>query len=92
MKRLLFFVFTMVICVTGASAYPEDAQREEALKQFDTAVNGGTKLVDTVQPFSRKEMYEQSIPPAPVWYDWDDPFFGPENELDYEIWRAHQED
>lgn len=80
----------MLLASFGVQA--QDLAREEALEEFDDEVNGASGTTDTVPPLSKRQLEDAR---APMWddpWEWDDPFLGPGDEMDYELWRAEHED
>ena len=91
--KIIFFLFLFFIYhVASFGAQEHDPARKEALEEFDRDVNGASGVTDTVAPLSKKDLEEAR---EPIWDDpwgWDDPFFAPGDEMDYELWRAEHED
>lgn len=87
-KILVIFIFLLISAVF---VHAEDSSREEALEEFNSEVDGASTTTDTVPPLTREQLDDARIPMG-GYYGWGDPFFGPEDEMDYELWRAHEDD
>lgn len=92
MKKLLFLVIFIAFSGIFTESYAQDTDREEALEEFDDGVNGARGTSDTVAPLTKRQLNDARCPMWDGPWCWDDPFFGPEDEMDYELWRVEHED
>ena len=92
MKRLILIVIFIMMLAMYASAYAQDTSREEALNELDNEVNGAQGTTDTVPPLTQRQLNDARCPMWDSPWCGDDPFFGPGDEMDYELWRAEHED
>jgi hypothetical protein len=92
MKKLLViavFIASFSLC---ALVIAQDVPREEALKEFDDEVNGARTTTNTVPPLTHRQLEDTRCTFCDDPCYWGDPFFGPGDEMDYELWRSEHDD
>ncbi|NQT32963.1 MAG: hypothetical protein HQ594_04750 [Candidatus Omnitrophica bacterium] len=77
-----FFILILLMALPASLQAQGGAERNSALDEFDSEVDGARQLVNTVPPLSKGQIRSRT---EPLWYDYDDfypwPYDYPEDEL-----------